>query len=249
CVGNQTKKIHLGWVAQLKCGYYLGKILTATQKKKGGGRGRGKVNVRTRQSTQSLSESEVSDCDDDDEWRERANILDEDINSVKALTTYIEGNTATCLGVLFRAIFKKLSSSEITEIINETKALEDQTSEWLQHFLVAEKDMAKRRSENVETRPIQIETERTEVTPPPITPSVDFKDLIEQTVTRKTNERVRETFEEIERKTNLIISGMDENINDDRLVKEMLNSIGCGYLVREIKRMPVRLGSTHSRKK
>ena len=64
-----------------------------------------------------------------------------------------------------------------------------------------------------------------------------------QNLRQETERIIQETLEERMRKKNIIIIGMDEGFDDMKLVRKMLEEIGCSRAIRDIDRYPTRLGS------
>ena len=56
------------------------------------------------------------------------------------------------------------------------------------------------------------------------------------------NKLIRDNLEDMHRKKNIIIAGMDEEYDDDVLVRNMFGVMGCGFLYRDINKRPTRLG-------
>ena len=56
------------------------------------------------------------------------------------------------------------------------------------------------------------------------------------------NNLIKQNLEEISRKKNIVIAGMDEDYDDDLLVRNMLGVMGCGFLYHDINKRPTRLG-------
>ncbi|CAL4234847.1 unnamed protein product, partial [Meganyctiphanes norvegica] len=197
------------------------------------------------------SDSEGFDDDDDnisnytqnereDEIKNDMDLLEEGVHENADRITYAEENHATCFGVIFRTLFKKLTSDEMADIVKEAGSTSKDSHALLQDYVSQE--MTRRRTENMENETNQNETERSIVTRTAPAGDGNLEDFIEQTVARKTTERVRETFEDIEKKKNIIISGLDENMDDEELIKEVFRIIGCRNLVNEIAKRPTRLG-------
>ena len=53
---------------------------------------------------------------------------------------------------------------------------------------------------------------------------------------------IRDNLEDIHRKKNIIIAGMDEEYDDDLLIRNMFRVMGCGFLYHDINKRPTRLG-------
>ena len=62
-------------------------------------------------------------------------------------------------------------------------------------------------------------------------------------------QKINENIEEINRKKNIVITGMDEDYNDDYLIKEMFRVMGCGFRYHDICAKPTRLGPKNINKK
>ncbi|CAL4171066.1 unnamed protein product, partial [Meganyctiphanes norvegica] len=176
----------------------------------------------------------------EDELKYDMNLLGERVHENTDRITYCEESHATCLGVIFRVLFKKLTSDEMADIVKEAGSTSKESHALLQNYVSQE--MTRRGTENMEIETNQNESERSIVTRTAPAGDVNLENFIEQTVARKTTERVRETFENIEKKKNIIISGLDENMDDKELINEMFRIIGCRNLVNEIVKRPTRLG-------
>ena len=56
------------------------------------------------------------------------------------------------------------------------------------------------------------------------------------------NTIIRQNIDDMNRKKNIVITGMDEDYDDDVLVGNMLQVMGCGFLYHDINKRPTRLG-------
>ena len=61
-------------------------------------------------------------------------------------------------------------------------------------------------------------------------------------ITNDLNKLIRDNLEDMHRKKNIIIAGMDEEYDDDLLIRDMLRVMGCGFLYHDINKRPTRLG-------
>ena len=56
------------------------------------------------------------------------------------------------------------------------------------------------------------------------------------------NNIIRQNIDDMNRKKNIVITGMDEDYDDDVLIGNMLHVMGCGFLYHDINKRPTRLG-------
>ena len=155
---------------------------------------------------------------------------------------FVQDNAFTCLNVLFKAVFKLLPTSEVKSILDMAKMAKAESHTWLQCFATDELENGTK-DKLLESMGVnQYETGRNAGTLSAResakegqgeVPNRDLEHLI-QTVKDRTDERVRQTIEELARPKNIIISNLTENEDLNWLLKETLCLIGCGHHTRDI---------------
>ena len=193
----------------------------------------------------------ITPDDDDQEMKER----DE---RIKANTSDLQDAVGKCL-VMFNFIFQTLPKEVLLSIQNNIQGRDDEDYVWL-HTVVGEAlrsetnypglMLANTNIDNpgVESAPAETATQSTgaaavETTPTGTAAAAAAPTITNQSVAeRQVSDRAREHLESINRKKNLIISGMVEDYDDWELIQNMLWSMGLAHLERDIVGNPSRLG-------
>ena len=70
----------------------------------------------------------------------------------------------------------------------------------------------------------------------------------DEIIMKKVNEKINERMEDLQRKKNVIIMGLTEDVDCMLLVEQMLREMGLGHLIQQIEFYPTRLGISRAGK-
>ena len=198
---------------------------------------------------------------DNDGWEETNDDQEMDDMSlrIEANTSDVQDVVGKCL-VMFNTIFRTLPKEVLLSIQNNIQGSDDEDYVWLHTVVEAALSsgnnnpgpiLASTNTDNpgIESVPAETTTPPTGAAVVTTTPAVAAAatTVAAPTITnqngieRQVSNRVREQLESINRKKNLIISGMIEGYDDWELIHSMLWNMGLDHLGRDIVGNPSRL--------
>ena len=211
---------------------------------------KGKSNASDRRHNSEKDDSD-DESDDDDECPDEMN---EKIENNTERINYVQDN----IEVVLRLILSVLPMAAINRIFSEIKSVEADDHIMIQDFVnqVKEKNSENqgKNDVNVLNDPVNIAsstegnaaaTTAAAVLVEQTVPTASVTDNLPATIDQSViiADKVQERLDDINRKKNIIVTGMSEDNDDDNMIREMFRVMGCENMLRDVVSAPTRLGA------
>ena len=170
------------------------------------------------------------------------NELEESIENNKDEIKYINENAS----VVLKLLISVLPMTSVHQIKDQIKDIASSDHQWA-HDFIYQRLGGKTNAEQGKNDIVNNSTNATSTATAPQTVTGTNYAAVAATVPNVSNQEdlnnlILKNLDDMNRKKNIVITGMDEDYDDVLLVRNMLGVMGCGFLYHDINRRPTRLG-------
>ena len=238
----------------------LGRSLTEASAK--GSRGNGgsiQTKQRGRKGNDSDSEDDISQSDRSDQGdvsdREEINNLENDLEEYKESNDKVIQYLGDNVKVVLKLLMSVLPSATVHQLNEQTKDIKSSDHQWAQDFIY-QRLGGKTDADKGKNVVVNTGADSSTATAPQGEPGITYANVAATAATTlpnapnqdDLNNLILKNIDDMNRKKNIVITGMDEDYDDALLVRNMLGVMGCGFLYHDINKRPTRLGMRRNNK-